>query len=199
MLCLRAMQGCPAVTDSGVNTLLLLCPQLEALHLNSLPAIQGLFVPTALRQCPQLTTLQVRGGVACCERGSAGLQLCSWSTSCSQCACCAPTRQAPAMQPAAGRAHCACVLQSPSAVRRPHLPSESGPVVLLLGLIANATCQQPARLSDAPAQLRVNNASRRLKRWTGCRWRICPRSRGLCCPRPCSTWSLLGGCRTCAQ
>ena len=47
------------MTDSGINTLLLLSPQLEALHLNSLPVLQGLFVPTALQQCPQLATLQV--------------------------------------------------------------------------------------------------------------------------------------------
>ena len=52
-------QGCPAVTDSSINTLLLLCPCLEALHINSLPALQGLFVPAALRQCPQLATLQL--------------------------------------------------------------------------------------------------------------------------------------------
>ena len=53
------MQGCPAVTDSGINTLLLLCPNLERLHLDELPLVRGLFLPSLIRHCTHLHALQL--------------------------------------------------------------------------------------------------------------------------------------------
>ena len=53
------MQGCPAVTDSGINTLLLLCPNLERLQLEKLPLVLGLFLPSLMRHCTHLHALQM--------------------------------------------------------------------------------------------------------------------------------------------
>lgn len=47
------------MTDSGINTLLLLCPSLERLQLERLPLVCGQFLPSLARHCTQLHALQL--------------------------------------------------------------------------------------------------------------------------------------------
>ncbi|KAK9802669.1 hypothetical protein WJX73_003517 [Symbiochloris irregularis] len=53
------IQNCPEVTDSGINTLVLLCPHLERLHLDHLPAVRGMFLPALVRHSTHLVAMQL--------------------------------------------------------------------------------------------------------------------------------------------